>query len=50
MNLKKEEKDKIDELKDKIKDMDAKDAQIIVLQSIADSLIILAHKIGRKFL
>ena len=50
MNLKDEEKTKIFELKDKIKDLDAKDAQIIVLQSIADSLIIITHKIGRKLL
>ena len=50
MNLKDEEKDKIKELDDKIKLLKPEEAQVIALQSIADSLIILSHKVGRKLL
>ena len=50
MNLKKEETDKINEMKDKIDLLKPDEAQAIALESIAESLIIIAHKIGRKLL
>ena len=50
MNLKKEEKDKITELKDKVVGLRPDEIQAEALVSIAESLIVLSHKIGRKML
>jgi len=50
MNLKDEEKAKIQDLKDKVKLMKPEEVQAEALMSIAESLIIIAHKLGRKML
>jgi len=48
MNLKPEEQEVLKKIKDKSKDN--KTPQDHYLQSIAESLAVIAHKIGRKYL
>jgi len=50
MNLGKDEKDRIAALKEKVKDLKPEEAQVLILQDVAESLAIMAGKVGRKLL
>ena len=50
MNLGEDEEEKIKGLKARVAKLSAQDAQTLILQDIAESLAIIAGKIGRKLL